>query len=117
MRGLFDKIKDTIFYYINDANCRGCQISYTQVNGYVKNGTLYSTEMLYNPYKLTRPLMYEDDFENINETDYKQIGADYIAVYEQIGNDYKIVSYRKFDGTYYPTAKTYKKLFIVNSLF
>ena len=121
MRGLFDKIKDTLFYYISNPNTRcdyDCR-EYKKVSGYVKNQTGYVIQMVNNSY--VRPLMYEDDFENINETDYKQIGVDYIAVYKCKGscssyikdNSYEIASYRRYDGQYFPTAKNYKSLFLI----
>lgn len=121
MRGLFDLIKDTVFYYLSNSGTRcdyDCR-EYKKVNGYSKNGTGYIVKLVDNNY--VRPLMYEEDFDNITEDDYKQIGVDYIAVYKCVNmcdsfgysNRYEITSYRRYDGQYFPTAKTYKSLFLI----
>lgn len=115
-RGLFDIIKDTVWFYRNDANCRGCELTYSLVNGYVKDGKLYSTKMLRNPYTVTLPLRFEEEFSNFTKDDYDKLGVDYIAVYDCPHLDYNdncsIVSYRRYDGVYNPTAQKYISLFV-----
>ena len=112
-RGLFDQLRDTTFYYRLDANCRGCKLTYAKAEGYVKHGVVYATNMLYNPYDITEPMVYEEDFADITAEDYKKLCTDYIAIYKgktgSLVNE--IVSYRRYDGVYFPTAHSYRSLF------
>lgn len=120
-RGLFDLIKDAVFFYWSNHTTR-CDYDcseYKKINGYVKNETWYLTKLVEEG--SVRPLMYEEDFDNITEDDYKHLGVDYIAVYKCVNmcdtynysNKFEITSFRRYDGQYFPTARSYKSLFLI----
>ena len=116
-RGLFELIKDTTIYYRTNTNCTGCNVVYEKEDGFVKDGVIYTKRMLFNPYRLTIPLRFEEDFSNLTKEDYEVLGVDFIAVYECPHLDYNsncsIVSYRRYDGVYFPTAKYFMSLYIL----
>lgn len=103
-------MRDTVIYY---RNFRHSDL-FGKTEGYTKNGVIYATKYLTDASSSKlEAMVYEEDFADITAEDYKKMATDYIAVYKWKSSSVfsDIVSYRRYDGVYFPTAPSYRSLF------